>query len=279
MNKKKDAIAYYEKGESAFGETKFDQAILCYTRTSKLNKDCLGSHFERGRTLGEQGKYRKANRVYRRVLLMDPRSKLAYYNNGYVLDMLGKTDESIEMYQKVIDLDPRYVDGYYNLAIVLTTEGKYEEAEEFYKKVLELKPSDAPQVSNCMGYSYFLRGSFSKAITEFQKALTLDENYSIVSLNMSLVLYCEDDFEGALKSYEEGIKTLENKEDVMETLKEYIANYTCEKDRIKKKLDDKFVETLNNDERLLLNKLLTSLNNILKLLNQYSYHEEKENKL
>jgi len=270
MNKKKDATAYYEKGEAAFGETKFDQAILYYTRTSKLNKDCLESHFERGRTLGEQGNYKKANKVYRRVLRMDPKCKLAYYNNGFVLDMLGKSDESIQMYQQVIELDPRYVDGYYNLAIVLTTKGKYEEAEEHYMKVLELKPSDAPQVANCMGYSYFLRGAFPNAITEFQKALNLDENYSIVSLNMSLVLYCESQFEEALRSYEEGIKTLGNKSDPMETLKEYIENYTAEKNRIKKKLDE-LVETSNNEEdevKALLNKLVASLAHILELLIQ-----------
>ena len=169
------------------------------------------------------------------------------------------------MYQKVLCLDPDDFDGHYNLASILTRKERHGEAQEHYKKVLELQPSDAYQVLNCYGYSYFLQGEFVKARTELEKSIYLNGKYLDAYCNMSLVLFCEGKSEDAVKYFEDGMKILDKEQNTMESIQALMKGYIDEKGRLEMKLD-KNEEIMDKGKIKVLRAMIHGFKKILNLL-------------
>jgi len=276
MDKKKDAMQYYQQGLSGIHDNKFDKASISYTRAIKFDKANLQHHLGIALAKGEQEKHESASFLYKIFLIMDPQNAVAYYNYGFILDVQGKIDESIEMYKKALDFNPHDADGYYNLAIMLTTKENYEEAQKHYLKALELQPSDTYKVLNCFGYSYCLQGEFAKARAELQRSIDLNGKYLFAYCNMSLVLFCEKLCEEACRNFEEGIKVLEGDKGVeTRIIKDIIASYTGEKIRLEAKLNGN-EETMDEENTTLLKTLIHALVNIINLLTQQQQYNTEE---
>ena len=265
MDKKRDAQKYCQDGRLTRNQNELTRAVVSFTRAIKLNKTKSDYLFEMANTVGSQDKFKEATVLYKMIGSMDPNNSLVFFNSGYAFQMMGKDDDSIKMYKKALDLNPNYGDVCYNLANVLIMQGKYEEAHKYYTKVLELQPADDYLVYNCLGYSYFLQGEFAKAIEELKKSISLNEKDPFAYCNMSLVLFCEEKSEEALKYFEGGLKVLEGEECPRKVFEEIIRSYVNKKTSFEVELN-KNNEILSEAKRILLRTMVNGLIKILDLL-------------
>jgi len=262
----KNALAYHNLGVALSKLGKTDESIETFKEVLLLDPDDAAGHHNLALLLSRKGKYEEAEQHFLKALKQEPLNALIHYNFGVILEKLGKDDESLEMYQKALCLDPDYSDGHYNLAKMLTTKGKYKEALEHYSKVLELQPSDASLVSNNVGCLYFVQGMFAKASEEFQKSISLAEKFTPAYCNMSLVLFCENKPEEALRYFKDGMKTLDEDQNKPETLKEMIESCASKKTRFEAEFNSD--EMLNRERRALLRTMINGLTEIINLLTQ-----------
>lgn len=108
-SKLKEAIAFFEKGNSHSKNNNFDKAILAYQKSIKINPN-LGS---------------------------------VHYNLANVYTAVDKLDAAISEYKKAISLDPKISDFHRNLGLAYALKKDGINAKKKYEELKEMDPVQA----------------------------------------------------------------------------------------------------------------------------------------
>ena len=97
-----------------------------------------------------------------------------YFAYGTAAEQCGQLDKAAGLLRKSIDLDPKSAAEAYNyLGFMWVDRGlKLEEAGGLIKKALEIKP-DEPAYIDSLGWYYFKKGEFKRAVETLRKAASL----------------------------------------------------------------------------------------------------------
>jgi len=111
---------------------------------------------------------------------------------------------------------------------VLDERGRFPEAEAAFKKAIGMNPKDV--LAYChLGYLYYSRKKYEKAMDNFRKALSLDPGSAQAHYYMGLAFADAHIFGEALKEWEEVVKLKPNSElgrnarENVKLIKKYLA--------------------------------------------------------
>lgn len=125
-----DAEAYAARGDIAFEQRLFDDAVLDYTCAIQLAPDTAGYHNDRGNAYYWLQRDAEARADYLRVLELDPEAGYAYNNLANLYAGIGDYEQALTYYDRALSF-PSGEDEitYTNRAIILMDTGDYEGAQ------------------------------------------------------------------------------------------------------------------------------------------------------
>ncbi len=145
------ALVWNNKGIALSFLGQDDEALECFKRSVRLNKNDVDVWCNMGAVLFKTGNNRAAIKCYNHVLKLDPTNENAWINKGDILGMMGAHNEAIECYSKVhkeIELDNKFAVVWNKKGLAYFGLGKYEAAAECFSRVLKIDPEHIDAIEN-----------------------------------------------------------------------------------------------------------------------------------
>jgi tetratricopeptide (TPR) repeat protein len=164
----------------------------------------MGSFYE------ETEEFEKAEAILIKGLEIDSENTKLHFRLGVVYDKLGRKDDSIAKMKTVISLDPKNANALNYLGYTYADMGQnLDEAERLIKEALKHKPDDG-YITDSLGWVYYKKGLFSKAVTLLEKAVSLEPEDPIILEHLGDAYLKVNQNKKALKFYK---RSLKNKKD------------------------------------------------------------------
>ncbi len=175
----------------------------------------LGTLFE------EKGEFGKAVDVLERGLIVDAENHKIHFRLGVVYDKWGRKEDCITAMKTVIRLDPEHANALNYLGYTYADLGKnLDEAEELIKRALAKKPDDG-YITDSLGWVFYKKGMFEKALEYIQKAVSLVPDDPTILEHLGDVYFNLENREKALEFYNRSLENQkENREGIEKKIKE-----------------------------------------------------------
>ena len=121
-----------EKGDKAYKNQKFDEALDYYTKAVVFNPADKITMLKIANIYKLKGNNTKALSFYDKIISIDKDSSDAYFNKGLVFANLKNYDEAIKCFEKVLDISPEYPYAYYSLGMAYELKNQPQKAIEYY---------------------------------------------------------------------------------------------------------------------------------------------------
>jgi tetratricopeptide (TPR) repeat protein len=223
------ALQAYEAGDLDGARQGFEKALA-------KSPQSLNAQFNLGVIAERQGRLDDARGAYEKVLLLDPGHVPAAVNLAVLHREQGRTDEALAFLDKALKVPGREYDASLlnSLSITYRLAGKLNESEAAARRVLvrnkdnpeayknlaqvayareqyrlaELLAGTArkhsendPAIYNLLGMVYLKLGDRPRALTQFQKAVSLDQKFAPGYLNLGAMALSYRDYAGAERSF------------------------------------------------------------------------------
>lgn len=146
-------------------------------------------------------KYAESLNFLRKATQLDSSNYLVHYFSGIVFEKLNMFQESVNSYQNSFNLNSNHYETQINLANLLMSKGYYEDALTIYINASKINPSEAI-VYNNIGLIYKHFQSLNLAVENFQKALSLKNNYLSAIYNLGSSYRSLGEIKNALDCYQ-----------------------------------------------------------------------------
>lgn len=162
-------------------------------------------------TLYEEKKsYENAEEVLLRAIAIDADNPKLHFRLGVVYDKWGRKDDCIASMKTVIRIDPAHANALNYLGYTYADLGQnLDEAEQLIKRALKAKPDDG-YITDSLGWVYYKKGWFKKALGIIKKAVNLVPDDPIILEHLGDVYLELDDKNKALELYERSMKHKKN---------------------------------------------------------------------
>jgi tetratricopeptide (TPR) repeat protein len=177
----------------------------------------LGTFYE------EQEQFEKAEALIKEAIQLEPENPKYYFRLGVVYDKLNNKEASMEAMRKVIAIDPKHSNALNYLGYTYADLGQnLDEAEQLIKEALKYKPNDG-YITDSLGWVYYKKGDFEKALQYLQKAVEIVPDDPIILEHLGDVYLKSNDKVNALRYYK---KSLQHKDKDKEELEKKIRAIT-----------------------------------------------------
>lgn len=192
------SLSYFLLGQGYLKQKEYDRAKKYYEKAIELKPDYRNAYYglitvcSRLKLKDEAGEYLatfKKLKAEERTVLMDrnkafddlvtSRKSLAetYSNAESIYQKKGNFQEAEKLLRKTITLDPNNTEYLMRLGLLFQSSNRLTNALEMYEKIREIEPDNMISHLNA-GTILVQLGSFAKAETAFQKAITLAPKFS-----------------------------------------------------------------------------------------------------
>ena len=152
---------------------KIDEAISFLENAMRKNPENPEFYLYLGTFYEEKEEFSKAIQQLRKGLKLDPDNPKLHFRLGVAYDKLGRKDDSIQAMKSVIKLDPKDPRALNYLGYTYADLGRnLDEAEQLILQALKYKPDDG-YITDSLGWVYFKKGLFQKAIKYLERAAKL----------------------------------------------------------------------------------------------------------
>jgi TolB-like protein/Flp pilus assembly protein TadD len=184
----------------------FAKANKEFERAIELNPNYATGHQQYGNTtLSALGRFDDAIREGKRALELDPLSSVINSDLGADYLYADRYDEAVAQFRKLLEMDPNYYFGRYLLGQALEMKGSRDGAISEYEKARTL--NDDPSILGVLGRAYGLSGNRAEALNILDQLKTLSKERYVTAYSFALVYLGLGDKEEALrwleKSYED----------------------------------------------------------------------------
>jgi len=205
---KGELVKLQKQAEIYTSEGKTLEAIAIYERIIHLEPNFAPALGNLGVALESQGWQELAIPYYAKALELSPSSYSleSHLNLGNLLKTRGKIDEAIACYQRAIDLNPNYISAYQAWIKTLIETQRLDQALAVYDQA-EFYDLDLPgaKIFNDAGIACIEGGQIDGAIACFQKAISIQPDYTSAHCNLGNVLLQQGAFRDAIISFQEAI--------------------------------------------------------------------------
>ena len=155
----------------------------------------------KGNEYFQKGNYQQAIIAYQRTVKLNPYHKIAYCNLGKCYQRLNLFDKAEKCLKRALELDPDYIEALNKLGMVYKYQKKYKEAWKCYTRVLEINPIDA-EVHYNLASLFQKKRDFERAISHGKQAVKINPNYVAAFIKLGNI-YWESyrDADKALENY------------------------------------------------------------------------------
>jgi protein O-mannosyl-transferase len=177
------AVALYDKGD-------IDGAIEHYKEALQANPYHASSHKNLGNLLFLKGNIDEAIGHYISALKINKDDAGGYYNLGTVYYKKGNLKKAIEYFQLAIDKNPGYIEAMEKLEVARNELARFPDQTS---SIIHEDPQN-PKLYINQGDIYRQQGKYDEAITQYQKAISIQPNltnamYGLVLTYSSLHKY------------------------------------------------------------------------------------------
>lgn len=121
-----------------------------------------------------------AERSFKRGIELNPASAEIRHHYARCLSLFGRNDEALAQMQRTLELEPLSVTYNLNAGRLFFSLRQYSKAMDQLNNTLELDPNSAG-VHDTLGFVYEKMGNEKAAISEWMKALSLNDNDKVVA--------------------------------------------------------------------------------------------------
>lgn len=204
----RNAVFYFNRGETHRKGNRLDQAIADYDQALKLNPQYVLAYYYRGYCRNRKGELEQAVADYSKAIGLRPDFEIAYTERGKVHNRMGNFDLALADYSTAVELNPKSPFAFYERGLTYFNLGNYERAIEDATKAIELKP-DLFYAYVSRGLSYKRIGNYDRAIADYNRAIELNPKYAIGYHNRGAAYQQRarpDDYKRAAADYRQALK-------------------------------------------------------------------------
>ena len=230
--------AFYYLGLAYKADRQYLKAIEPLNFALELDPTHLQAHVDLGDCYLRRGDPEEAIAEYHRSLSIQPGYAPAWDGLGRAAEARGDDDQAVEHFRKAIDLNPGFPGSSLNLGDLYLEKGRLREAVDLFLKAIAVRP-DFAAAYNRLGVAYARQrfpneaiaalrkaaelekgnpwhpftigqievqfGNLSQAMTSFDAAIALDENYLEAYVAKALLLRRLGHFDAARRLLEEAL--------------------------------------------------------------------------
>ena len=186
-----------------------------------------------GDILRKKKQVQQAIKHYDRALIYQGNNQGALFGKAFALDDAGQKFEAIQVYNRLIVINKGHWIVYVNKGFIEFQLGLFEQSEINNLKQLEINMRSVHSIAN-LSFIDYSKGNYEKGLKLCESALEIDPKFDEIYYNLSLILWAQNDREGA---YANICKALElNKENFWYFYQRLYINF--EQQNYQKMLDD-----------------------------------------
>lgn len=207
------AVYYYlgkslfETGDDAASEQAFRQGL-------EIKPDLKGAHFFLGNLYlrqaedptEEQEAAAKAAAEYESEALLSPDNDSVAYNLGLACMKSGQADRALAALEKAVAINPAKSEAYLKMASIYEDRKDTVRAEEMYQKFSAAEPTKAAVSFYNIGVIAWNENRAKDAVQYYRKAVEIDPKYAAAHRELARALMGRQDFQGALKHFQEYLR-------------------------------------------------------------------------
>ncbi|ACK69805.1 TPR repeat-containing protein [Gloeothece citriformis PCC 7424] len=227
------AEAWYNQGVALGKLERYQEALQSYDQAIKLNPNYAEAWYNRGFALGNLECYQEAFQSFDKAIQLNPNDAEAWNNRGFSLRNLERYQEALQSYDKAIQLNPNYAEALFNRGVALERLERYEEAFQSFDKAIQLNPNNTEAWYN-RGVVLGKLERHQEAIASYDQALVIKRDFYLAWINRGNLIYSLSSgnflkiisplaqqnsdlekwgYQGALNSYQEGLKYIQKNTD------------------------------------------------------------------
>jgi tetratricopeptide (TPR) repeat protein len=168
-----------------------------YKKAIEINPNVAGFHTSLASFYIRQNLTEKAIEEFNAALQKAPESLSALMGLGIIYDTQKKVDKAKEYYQKALKINPKFAPAANNLAYLYTeTGGNIDEALNLSQIAKGQFPDD-PHISDTLGWVYYKKNIFTRAITYLKEANEKIQDNPIMRYHLGMAYFKNGDKEEA----------------------------------------------------------------------------------
>ena len=202
--KSKNWEYYFNKGLLNLSEDDFNNAIVNFKKSLKLNKN-YKTYSCKACAENELGNFTVAIKDYGEAIKLCPEDYLLYYKRGIINGKLDKFKEKIDDCTRAIEIYLRNSDVYYSRGLAYTDIGNNNKAIKDFEKVLKLD-SEYSLAYYQIAYAKEKLEDYLGAIKYYTKYIELESKDSDGYFARAWIKNKINDYNGAINDYSKAIK-------------------------------------------------------------------------
>jgi tetratricopeptide (TPR) repeat protein len=208
--------AYLVKKDEKKAEEYFNKSI-------EMDKNTLASYMDLGALYARSKTYDKAIARFEEAIKVNPNYLQPYMLIGILYDSQKNHDKAKEYYEKALKIDPGFAPAANNLAWIYAEHGgNIDIALDLAQRAKEKLPED-PGVSDTLGWIYYKKGAYLKAISLLKDSSEKLENNPTVRYHLGMAYYKNGNKELARRELDAALN-INQKFDEIEEAKKVIAS-------------------------------------------------------
>ncbi len=217
---KNNYLAHNNLGIALFHRGDVQAAIRQYQDSLKINPHFENAHFNLGRALAEEKHFDEAVDQFQECIKMNPQDGGVYNNLGNIMAVKGNLNDAIKYYTEALHIDSHQERVYYNLGVIYIQKGNIKKAIGYFidaiheksgyvdainalesartaqkkrddlilriREMIKSEPNNTILITK-LGSIYMQQGNYDEAISEYQKALSINTNFIDAMYGLVLV--------------------------------------------------------------------------------------------
>ncbi|MBI1952083.1 MAG: tetratricopeptide repeat protein [Acidobacteria bacterium] len=213
---------YYYLGKSLFEAGDDAAAEQAFRKASELKPEMKYTHFFLGNIHLRGERFTDAAAEYEKETALAPDNDRVWFQLGQAWARAGEDDKALASLEKASAIDPSKSDSYMEMAAIHEKRKDRVKADEAYQKVIALDPKNAATSFFNIGVHAWNENHDREAAQAFRKAMEVDPTYAAAHRELARTLTRMQDFEGAVKHYEQYLRLSPTAPDARE-IKEMIV--------------------------------------------------------
>lgn len=213
---------YYYLGKSLFESGDDQGAEQAFRKASELKPEMKYAHFFLGNIHLRGERFAEAAAEYEKETSLAPDNDRVWFQLGQALSRAGEDEKALAALEKSSAIDPSKSDTYMEMAAIYEKRKDRAKADEVYQKVIALDPKNAASSFFNIGVHAWNENHDREAAQAFRKAIEVDPSYAAAHRELARTLTRMQDFDGAVKHYEQYLQLSPTAPDAKE-IKEMIV--------------------------------------------------------
>lgn len=195
--------AYYAKAEVLYGLKDYNRALQEYNAAIASNAQMPEAYAGKARTYMGLQNYKEAMKVTEDALKNFPNDVELHFTHGLLNNQRGKPKLAVADYDKVLSINPKWntFQVYLNRGIANEAYLDHELAIQDFSKAIALDPNSSSAYM-ARGNVHYVMARYEEAVTDFKRAEILSPDNSVITYNIGMAYYKNEDKASACKYFQ-----------------------------------------------------------------------------